>query len=88
MKKRFLSILLLVPPMLLASCKGPKIGDEKAKEIANKITENTNALDDASFEITLKAKGAEGKGEDKKIQDQSHQNTCLNRFLLGVSKIF
>lgn len=69
MKKRFLSILLLVPPMLLASCKGPKIGDEKAKEIANKITENTNALDDASFEISLKAKGAEGKGEDKKIQD-------------------
>ena len=72
MKRRFLSLLLLVPPLLLVSCKGSKIGDEKAKEIANKITEYTNALEKPSFEVTVKAKGVEGKGDERKEENVSY----------------
>lgn len=64
MKKRFLS-LLLVPTLLLVACKGAKISEEKAKELANKITEHTESLDGASFEMTVKVKSAEGKGENR-----------------------
>lgn len=70
MKTRFLS-LLMIPALLLVACKGQKIGEDKAKEIANKITENTTSLEGASFEMKMTSKGAEGKGENKEESDIS-----------------
>ena len=72
MKTRFLS-LLMIPALLLVACKGQKIGEDKAKEIANKITENTEKnLDGASFEMKLTMKSAEGKGSEREESDLSY----------------
>ena len=71
MKTRFLS-LLMVPALLLVACKGQKIGEDKAKEIANKIAENTSSLDGAGFEMKLTMKGSEGKGSEKEESDVTY----------------
>ena len=64
MKYKFLT-LLMIPMMLLTSCgKGQKITEDKAKELATKITANEEALDGASFEFVLSMKGSSGRNKD------------------------
>lgn len=72
MKNRFLS-LLIIPALLLTSCKGEKIGEEKAKELANKITENINGLEGYGYELKMTAKGSSGKGSEKKSESISYE---------------
>lgn len=72
MKTRFLS-LLMIPALLLTSCKGEKIGEEKAKELANKISENTNNLDGYGYELKVNAKGSSGKGSEKQSESISYE---------------
>ena len=72
MKNRFLS-LLIIPALLLTSCKGEKIGEEKAKELANKITENTDGLEGYGYELKMTAKGNSGKGSEKKSESLSYE---------------
>ena len=64
MKNRFLS-LLIIPAILLVGCKGAKISEEKANELAKKINEYTESLEKASFEMSVIMKGTEGKGSEK-----------------------
>ena len=71
MKNKALS-LLMIPMILLVACKGPKISAEKASELAKKITENTEALEDASFEMNLTMKAASGKGAEKQETNLSY----------------
>lgn len=70
MKKQLLS-LLMVPALLLCSCKGSKISEEKAKELAEKISANRETIPEnsKSSEIILEYKVAEGKGEERKSAD-------------------
>ena len=72
MINRFLS-LLMIPALLLTSCKGEKIGEEKAKELANKISENTNNLDGYGYELKVNAKGSSGKGSEKQSESISYE---------------
>lgn len=72
MKNRFLS-LLIIPVLLLTSCKGEKIGEEKAKELANKITENTSGLEGYGYELKMTAKGSSGKGSEKKSESLTYE---------------
>ena len=72
MKKRFLS-LLLIPTLLLTSCKGEKINEEKAKEIANKISENISQLDGYGYELKMTAEGSSGKGSEKISENLSYE---------------
>lgn len=72
MKTRFLS-LLMIPALLLTSCKGEKIGEEKAKELANKITENTGSLEGYGYELKMTAKGSSGKGSEKKSESLTYE---------------
>ena len=74
MKNRFLS-LLIIPAMLLVGCKGAKISEEKASELAKKINENTESLSNSSFEMSVTMKGAEGKGEEKVESNVSYTLT-------------
>ena len=74
MKNRFLT-LLVIPAMLLVGCKGAKISEEKASELAKKISENTESLSNSSFEMSVTMKGAEGKGEEKVESNVSYTLT-------------
>lgn len=74
MKNRFLS-LLIIPALLLVGCKGQKISEEKAKEIATKITANLEALEGSSFEMKTTLKGSSGKGSEKKSADVTYTLT-------------
>lgn len=58
MKKKLLS-LLFIPAMLLTSCKGMKISEEKAKELANKIVANGENLDGKGAEMNITIKDGE-----------------------------
>lgn len=55
MKKKLLS-LLFIPTLLLCSCKGAKITEEKAKELAAKIVANEDALEGKGTEINVTMK--------------------------------
>ena len=55
MKKKLLS-LLFIPAILLTSCKGAKITEDKAKELANKIVANEDALEGKGTEINISLK--------------------------------
>jgi hypothetical protein len=55
MKKKLLS-LLFIPTLLLCSCKGAKITEEKAKELAAKIVANEDALEGKGTEINVTLK--------------------------------
>ena len=48
--------LLFIPTLLLCSCKGAKISEEKAKELADKIVANGDALEDVGGEINISMK--------------------------------
>ena len=72
MNKRLLTVLT-IPALLLCSCKGAKITEEKAKEIATKITENEAALEDQGFEMVLEYKTSTGKGDARVISDAKYE---------------
>ena len=55
MKKKLLS-LLFIPTLLLCSCKGAKITEDKAKELAAKIVANEDALEGKGTEINATLK--------------------------------
>lgn len=55
MKKKLLS-LLFIPTLLLCSCKGAKITEDKAKELAAKIVANEDALEGKGTEINISLK--------------------------------
>ncbi len=74
MKNRFLT-LLVIPAMLLVGCKGAKISEEKANELAKKINENTESLGAASFEMSVIMKGAKGKGSEKEETSKTYPLT-------------
>lgn len=79
MKK--LSLLLLLPALLLVSCgKGQKISDEKAKEIATKISEKAKSDDDdtpQNFEVVISASGAQTK-DGKKVEGNLKYKLSVN----------
>ena len=74
MKNRFLS-LLIIPAILLVGCKGAKISEEKANELAKKINEYTESLEKASFEMSVIMKGTEGKGSEKEESNVTYTLT-------------
>ena len=79
MKK--LTLLLLVPALLLTSCgKGQKINDEKATELATKISEKTKGEDDdtpQNFEVVISATGASQK-DSKKVETNLKYKLSVN----------
>ena len=79
MKK--LSLLLLLPALLLVSCgRGQKISEDKAKEIATKISEKAKGDEDdapQNFEVVISATGSQTK-EGKKIQADLKYKLTVN----------
>ena len=70
MKKKLLS-LLFIPALLLTSCKGVKINEEKAKELANKISANKDAFDGKGTEINISMKDKEDSVTYQVIGDKN-----------------
>ena len=75
MKQKLLS-LLIVPTLLLCSCKGPKIEEDKARELANKISENQDKLQDYGSIITVEMKNGK-EGLKYEINQGSDSNVKL-----------
>ena len=69
MKKKLLS-LLFIPAMLLTSCKGAKITEDKAKELAKKISDNQETLEDVGTEINITMKDSKNSISYQLITDK------------------
>ena len=75
MKKRLLTLMLL-PAMLLCSCNGMKIEEDKAKEIAAAIKENVDNLENEkknNVNIKMTYKEAKGQGDLKIVTDATYK---------------
>ena len=70
MKNKILS-LLFIPTLLLCSCKGPKINEEKAKELAAKIVANEDALEGKGTEINITLKDGKNNVSYNLVTDKN-----------------